>query len=81
MDRKRKQDYLKRGDKYPLRTMTNSFMNINNSPHPLCQQYNTNWNPWVVFYTHIPQLMAHTTDAYIATANLAIMLLNLLAYC
>ena len=56
-------------------------MNINNSPHPLYQQHDTNWNPWVVFYTHIPQLMAHTTDAYIATANLAIMLLNLLAYC
>ena len=49
--------------------------------HPLYQQHDTKRNPWVVLYTHIAQLMTHTTYAYIAAAYLAIMLLSLLAYC
>ena len=34
-----------------------------------------------MLYTHIAQLMTHTTTVYIAAAYLAIMLLSLLAYC
>ena len=55
--------------------------------HPLYQQHDTKRNPWVVFYTHISQLMSHTTNLYVATAAapsaaayLAIMLIGLLAY-
>ena len=32
-------------------------------------------------YTHIAQLMTHTTNAYIAASYLGIKLLSLLAYC
>ena len=38
-------------------------------------------NPWVLLSTHIAQLLTYTTNVYIAAAYLAIMLLNLLAYC
>ena len=47
----------------------------------LRQQTDTKRNTWVVLYTHIAQLMTHTTIVYIAAAYLAIMLLSLLAYC
>ena len=52
--------------------------------HPLHQNYNTKRNPWVALYTHITQLMTHTTNVYIgaaAAAYLATMLLSHLAYC
>ena len=49
--------------------------------HPLYQWYDTKRSPWVVLYTHIAQLMAHTTNVYIAAAYLEIMLLNLLTCC
>ena len=34
-----------------------------------------------MLYTHIAQLMTHTTNVYIAAAYIAIMLLSFLAYC
>ena len=49
--------------------------------YPLYQQHDTKRNPWVVLYTHIAQLMTHTTYVYTAAAYLAIMLLSLLAHC
>ena len=49
--------------------------------HPLYQYHDTKRNPWVVLYTHNAQLMTHTTYVYIAAAYIAVMLLNLLAYC
>ena len=48
---------------------------------PLYQQNDTTSNPWVVLYTHIAQLMTHTTNVHITAAYFAIMLLRLLAYC
>ena len=47
----------------------------------LRQQTDTKRNPWVVLYTHMAQLMTHTTIVYIAAAYLKIILLILLAYC
>ena len=47
----------------------------------LRQQTDTKRNPLVVLYTHMAQLMTHTTIVYIAAAYLAIILLRLLAYC
>ena len=45
------------------------------------QHTGTKRNPWVVFYTHIAQLITHTTMVHITAAYLAIMLISLLAYC
>ena len=58
-------------------------MNINKILHPLYQQYDTKRNTWVVFYTHIAQLMTNITNVYIdaGVAYLAIMFLYLLPYC
>ena len=36
--------------------------------HPLYQWHETKKKPWVVLYTHIAQLMTHTTNIYIAAA-------------
>ena len=47
----------------------------------LQQQTDIIGNHRVLLYTHIAQLMTHTTIVYIAAAYLAIMLLSLLAYC
>ena len=49
--------------------------------HPFYKYYDTKRKPWVVSYTHIVQLMTHTTNVYIAAAYLSIILLSLLAYC
>ena len=47
----------------------------------LLKQHDTKRNPWVVWCTHIAQLMTHTTNVYMASAYLEIMLLGLLAHC
>ena len=47
----------------------------------LQQQTDTIGNHSVLLYTHIAQLMTHTTIVYVAAACHAIMLLSLLAYC
>ena len=48
---------------------------------PLYQYHDTKRNPWVELYTHIAQLITHTTNVCILAAYLAIILLSLLTYC
>ena len=43
------------------KTNTDLFININKILQPLYHEHDTKRNPWVVFYTHIAQLMTHTT--------------------
>ena len=47
----------------------------------LLKQHDTKRNPWVVWCTHISQLMTHATNVYMASTYLEIMLLGLLAHC
>ena len=48
--------------------------------HPLYQN-DTKRNRWVVLHTRITQLMAQTTNVYVAATYFAIMLRSLLADC
>ena len=56
-------------------------MNINNNT-VVCINNMSQKTPWlwIVLYTHNAQVMTHTTNAYIAAAYLAIMLIIHLSY-
>ena len=74
--------YLNENERYKVET--NLSINIHNNTASLHQQHDIKRNPRVVLYTHIAQIMTHTTTVYIAAAAdayLTIMLLSILAYC